>query len=427
MTAVEQNRPVGQSRPNYLGEQMTKSRVLIVDDEPDILDEMGEMLETEGIFCFRASNADEALTILRTEEDLDAIVTDIRMPGMSGLELTRTLKLDKESTGLLSIVILTGHAGFDEAVEALQAGAEDFLSKPIDPERLIHSVGKAVELTRLRRTEQKYQSFLAGEVQAGSSKNYELERSVAEKERELFLERQNLAAASRAREEFFELISHELRTPLILIQSLAARLAENAGPGTDTADDTDFIERAAADALKYLDAVLSLSAFDVASADGENQDGSTLIAEVFDTLENATGNRMRQKGLRIRQNITEGLSIRGQGKRLAQALNFLLEESIADSDEGKNIYLSARADDDALTITIARTGDPIKDLHLDLMTKSFEDFDLETIRDGSIGERLNLPLARIFVENYAGRIEAANEADRGSTISVVLPHNVIAE
>ncbi len=102
-----------------------RKRILVVDDNIHILDMLAEFLESTGYTVFRAINAQQTLTVLNTEL-VDLAMVDIRMPGMDGLELTRTIKKTKPS---LPIILNSAEQAM-EAEDALKAGASAYVKKP---------------------------------------------------------------------------------------------------------------------------------------------------------------------------------------------------------------------------------------------------------------------------------------------------------
>ncbi len=141
------------SRYDYSNRDETGG-VLIVDDHRDARESMAEVLRLAGHAATTCSSAAEALRLL-TRESFDCIVTDLRMPGMSGLEFIA--ELDPLRTGL-QIVMVTAHASVDTAVEAMRRGAFDYIEKPFDADRLERLVAKAVCHRRL----------LVGEIAPGA-------------------------------------------------------------------------------------------------------------------------------------------------------------------------------------------------------------------------------------------------------------------
>lgn len=126
--------------------------VIVVDDDPQGLGATTTILREFGYSVLACSSADEALATLRNN-DVAAVLTDIRMPRITGLELLDLIhKQDRE----LPVVLMTAFAELDTAVEAIRKGTFDFLIKPYRPEQLIHAVKKAVRYRRLTLMEKNY-------------------------------------------------------------------------------------------------------------------------------------------------------------------------------------------------------------------------------------------------------------------------------
>ena len=118
-----------------------KIKILLVDDELDFLKAITERLALKGFDVIAASNGEEA--IASAEKDLfDVAVVDFQMPGMDG---TQVLKLLKERHKYLEIIMLTGQATIDSAVEATKLGAFKYLEKPYDFDKLVEVIKEAYE------------------------------------------------------------------------------------------------------------------------------------------------------------------------------------------------------------------------------------------------------------------------------------------
>ncbi|HEB50832.1 MAG TPA: sigma-54-dependent Fis family transcriptional regulator [Desulfobulbus sp.] len=115
--------------------------ILVVDDEPNYQIVLSELLKDEGYEVFTADSGTAGLPIVR-ETDLDLVLTDMKMPGMDGIEFLRKIKeFNKE----LPVILITAYAEVEKAVEAMHLGAFTYLAKPFSNEELLASVRKAVE------------------------------------------------------------------------------------------------------------------------------------------------------------------------------------------------------------------------------------------------------------------------------------------
>jgi DNA-binding NtrC family response regulator len=124
-----------------------KANILIVDDESVVRDSLGKWFSEEGYNVETASSAREALLKLPTER-WDLALLDIKMPGMDGLELHRKLR---EAHPEIIVIIMTGYASVETAIQALKDGAYDYITKPFDPDDLTHIIQKALEHYRTKQ------------------------------------------------------------------------------------------------------------------------------------------------------------------------------------------------------------------------------------------------------------------------------------
>jgi DNA-binding response OmpR family regulator len=120
------------------------SRILIVDDEPFNVDYLEQELEDLGYETVSAGNGKEAIDKVATDPP-DLILLDVMMPVMDGFAVCRTLK-GNEETRLIPIVIMTALDGIDDRIKGIEAGADDFLTKPVNPRELIARIQTALKL-----------------------------------------------------------------------------------------------------------------------------------------------------------------------------------------------------------------------------------------------------------------------------------------
>ena len=125
---------------------MTSERILIVDDDPDVVRSWMRVMESASYRCLATTDAKEALHLLESERP-DLLITDLRMPGLDGMEmLRRAQKIDPA----MPVVMLTGYASVESAVAAVKAGAFDYLSKSFSNDQLRLTVERALAQRRLK-------------------------------------------------------------------------------------------------------------------------------------------------------------------------------------------------------------------------------------------------------------------------------------
>jgi len=142
------------------------SKVLIVEDEAGIREEIVDCLHVNGFDCVEASNGEEGLDQLRRDTTISVVISDILMPGKTGLEMINAAKFEASKDRDIEYIILTGHGGAREAVGALKLGVIDFLAKPVDLELLLQVVRRAEQLTLLKVANRHYKASLEADVQA---------------------------------------------------------------------------------------------------------------------------------------------------------------------------------------------------------------------------------------------------------------------
>lgn len=135
---------------------MSKHSILLVDDEASILDSLGEGLRQAGYAVTEAASGEEAVSKLRSQR-FDLVVTDLMMPGISGIEL---LKEAKNIQPKISVIILTGYGDMNSAIAALRLGADDYLLKPHGLEELFMRIKRCLEKQELQTKVNFYEEIL---------------------------------------------------------------------------------------------------------------------------------------------------------------------------------------------------------------------------------------------------------------------------
>lgn len=149
------------------------ARILIVDDEREIRLMLSDYLEAQGFSCSDVTDGAHALERLASEQ-VEVVVSDVKMPGMSGLELVAALSQRHPTVG---VILISAYADMPMAIEGMKAGAYDFLSKPVDLRKLPLIIERALERQRLKAQNQNYLARLEQLVEARTA---ELNRRVTE-------------------------------------------------------------------------------------------------------------------------------------------------------------------------------------------------------------------------------------------------------
>jgi len=139
-----------------VGVGMARERILVVDDEPDVLSVCERVLRGDGYTVRTVSSGFEAVQIA-SMEPFDCLLTDIKMPGMDGLDVVSSARTLSPH---LVCITMTGYSTMDTAIEALRLGIEEFLVKPFTPQDLLSAVSRALEKERLRRESARLRALL---------------------------------------------------------------------------------------------------------------------------------------------------------------------------------------------------------------------------------------------------------------------------
>ncbi|GBD97511.1 MAG TPA: response regulator [Nitrospirae bacterium] len=199
-------------------------RILLVDDDPDHLEAASRLLAGQHYSVIACNNAMEAMDKIQ-ENNIDIVLTDIRMPEVSGIELLEKIH---RINSQIPVILLTAYADLNVAVEAIKKGAFDFIIKPAPPDYLLHAIKKACQYNNYLRLKENYKCYLEDMVR---QRTYEME--AARKDAEAFSEellerlttvaefRDTAAGAHVARMGIFsELIAKTLGLPADFIKGI---------------------------------------------------------------------------------------------------------------------------------------------------------------------------------------------------------------
>ncbi len=154
------------------------TKILVIDDDTAAWEEVAECLADEGYQILEAANVEPALDMVRNDPEVSIALTDIRMPGKSGLDFASAVRSELDNDRDFELIFMTGHGGSREAITALRLGALDFIEKPIDPEHLLHVVQRAEELVNLKIARRHYEKGMEADIQAKTSEIRGLLRNV---------------------------------------------------------------------------------------------------------------------------------------------------------------------------------------------------------------------------------------------------------
>ena len=270
-------------------------QVLVVDDEETVADEVTAGLRSLGFVVRYVTSPQQALAVLRDDQGVTVLVSDIRMPGCSGLELAQAALDGRADKDALSVVLITANANIADALEALRQGVSDFVRKPFRRDEIGKAVLRAHQQavdrrrsTHLRTAMQARMAAMVNENAALSSRLMLADVPQSEVEK-------SLADALTSRTQFLTLVSHELRTPLVLIIGFSELLASSSI--TDFAQVREYastIHEAGRGQLRLIDNMLLLTQLSAGELIPlpESLDPAAIIAAALAEFPGSVGQRL---------------------------------------------------------------------------------------------------------------------------------------
>ena len=373
------------------------TRILIVDDDPALLQALPEALRLR-LVDMAVDTCDSAADALRriAATDYDAVVSDIKMPGMDGLALLAEIRRLRPDTPTL---LITGHGQHDLVVQALRGGAYDFIPKPIERDYFVASLARAIETRHLRRQLDEQRSTL--------------ERTVEERTREL-------RKASEVKDQFLAMLSHELRSPLGAIRMWASLLRTGKLDPERRARALEAIERSAVTQAKLIEDLLDVSR--IVSGKLVLDVGPVNLTDVAEAALDAVRGAAEAKGVRLEQVLElTGNQVEGDPARLQQVVWNLLSNAVKFSAAGGRIVLRVSRARSEAVVSVRDEGEGIETEFLPHVFERFRQADnTRTRTHGGLG--LGLAIVRDLVAQHGGAVAAESAGKgQGATFTVRLP------
>lgn len=389
-----------------------KPRVLVVDDEPDIRHMLSLCLEKINLRVTCAASAAEACRFL-VQDQYDVIISDVMMPGEDGIAF---LKHVHESWPDLPVILMTGHAQLQMAVNAIKNGAFDFVHKPFDFEHMRKIVMRAINYRTMQKIEKNYRAELEETVMRRTA---ELRASIAE----LDFARAALQRASLDKSTFMSTVSHEMRTPMNgVIGSLDLLVDENLTGAA--AEYLVMARQSADDMMTLIDQLLSFSVHSV------QHGGSTLrdLLDIQTLMQSIIAEQQplfARKGLKLSLRMADDLprQMWSDREKLTRLFELLLGNALKFTRQGEVsldvMLISSSKEGDMLVCTLTDSGIGIPEEKLEQVFEPFFQVDGSFTRRYE-GVGLGLTIARQNVLLLNGSIRAEHVPAGGSRFVVTL-------
>lgn len=358
-----------------------KKNLLCVDDEEIVRQLCASALSDYQVKL--ATNGQEALDLLETEP-FDIILSDIVMPKVNGLELLQTIKEQQPDK---AVILMTGYTDKEIILKSLKAGADDFISKPINLLQLKTTVDKVIEKQKIRQ------------------------------------ELANLKQIDKLKSDFLGLISHKLKTPAtaisLFIQNISGGIESPNDPNFRqmlalVQKETEHLEQLIQDLLYFSETTLQseTTALEPVSLAGAAEQAAL-----------AFNPAAADKNLELRTDMSALASLESLNLN-PQQINFvfhaLLDNAVKFTPPGGMVRLSGRLNDSHASVTITDNGIGIPATELGKIFEKFYQVDPEYT--GQIrGFGLGLYYTRDFIHNMGGQIHISSQLGEGTEVTITFP------
>ena len=396
-------------------------RLLIVDDEPEIVEELALFLRKKGFQCETAFDGQEALEKIKQDPEIAIVLTDIRMPGIDGLELAKRLREYWSDQRDLEVIILTGHAGIDQAVEALKMGAVDFLTKPVSLKYLLSTVQQADKAICMRRLDHQYRVMLSEELAGRTAEVKQLLAEVEAVKQELLTSHPSPSVDECIKSIFLPGVRYELSPVVETISGMTALLEEDERiAAVDGADlYLEHLAQAAREAHVFTETLSDL----MAAMCGEITVSKTAVSleDILADVLSVANPRAAAAGVSLETHIPHDLpDICGDHGRIVQSLTRILESGINLAPMGGALSLRAEALDQEVQFRITLHGAPTALADEDAGPRCGDS--VKTLPHLS-SDRLGIgyTLARRLIQMLGGAVRLESQPDSGPTFVITLP------
>ena len=358
-------------------------RVLVVDDEEWMRDACGQILQPEGFEVMTAADGQTGLDLARCHSP-DLVLVDLKMPGMDGIAYLESVKaFDPEVVA----IVITGYATLETAVEAMKAGAYDFLAKPFKPAELRAVARRGLE-------------HRAAAVRASALLNSD----------------------APAPELHLAMLAHRFKAPLAVMRQCVGVVLEGyTGELSLRARGMiEIVAQRADQMIQFVNDWLTLSRLEQGK---ELQEAKPVdVLEVVKTVVERVKQDARAAKLTIRSEGTEDPeTLLGDSTALDELFGNLLDNAVRYTPAGGTVTVRVEADPAAVAVTIRDTGPGISPEDLEHI---FEPFYRGQAQKNIPGTGLGLPIVKAIAEGHGGRVDLETALGKGSAFRVVLPRQV---
>jgi signal transduction histidine kinase len=397
-------------------------RVLVVDDEVTVVSLIRQTLSIAGYDVISAPNGAEALKIL-AKEPLRMVISDWRMPGMSGPELCRAVRGAKFSR-YIYLILLTAFDGAQERIDGFSSGADDFVRKPFHPAELVARVRAGERVLNAERAE----------LQAEITMRRHMERELVTQRQQLEqtnadLKKSNekLSELYQTAQRFVDNVSHEFRTPLTVIKGYAEAVGDGmAGPVNQRQKEfLGYVVDRTRDLAQMVDDLLDTSKLRAGTLRVDR--APQTLEDILQPVRPILKAKAAMMKVAWEEDIDSDLPVViADAEKVGRVLLNLAVNAIKFSPEGGRVTLWARRQQgpgggNGVEVGVTDHGPGISPENLAVVFDRFQQ--LGQGRNKNKGFGLGLNIARELVALNLGEICVTSQLGQGSTFSFTLPPN----
>lgn len=389
---------------------MNKVNLLIVDDKPENIIALEAVLDQQDINIISTTSPNEALRIC-WEKDIALALVDVQMPGMNGFELVEILKSNAKTQDIMVIFVTAISLEVKYALKGLNAGAIDYLYKPLDPYVTSAKVNSFIQLIRNQR-----------EIK---DKNQQLEKF----QKELIKAKNEAELSKKAKENFMANMSHEIRTPINGIIGLI-NLLKKTELNNDQKEMLSLLEVSSELLLGVINDILDISKIEAGKF--RINYAETNIRLILTQATNLLDIRAKEKKLNLKLEIDDDLPeiIIANSLRLNQIFMNLLSNAVKFTQKGeiklKAEVLGKKTNTVQIRFSVINSGIGISSADQAKIFDKFEQIEDHTIAQHG-GTGLGLSIVKKLVELKGGTLELISKEGEGSTFSFTKWYEFIAD
>lgn len=384
-------------------------RILLVDDERVQLRALADVLEMDGFAVTAFSSPADALDSL-TQHKYELMLCDLVMPDLDGIALTEAALHIAPAMGC---VLITGKATVPRAVDAMRAGALDFVLKPFDADALKTTLQRALAMRQLRLEKYAAEQSLRTSLDQLNQTN-----------RDLLEAQLKVQQANEAKSRFIAGMSHELRTPLNSIVGFA-HILNSSKLVTTAAQQVQFsghILSSAKHLLTLINEILDLAKIE--SATQELRLEAVPLAALLEECRTMVEPMCQAREIVTEFAVDDTLVVQADLLRLKQVLLNLLSNGIKYNRRGGTLQVGVTCSGSMVRISVSDSGLGIPP---ELLSRLFRPFDrLGLDSSAELGSGLGLVISKHLVEQMHGEIGVFSQPDQGSTFWLQLPLAILA-